>query len=69
MSKIIITVDDDENVSIEYEGGDGDLRDLGVLHFALVKEIARVYNVGLGEATFMIGKMTINIIHKLLEEE
>ena len=66
MSKIIISVDDDDKVSV---GCDGNLRDLGALHFALIKEIARVYNVNLGEATFIIGKMTVNIIRSLIEEK
>ena len=69
MSKIIISVDDDDKVSVGYEGCDGNLRDLGALHFALIKEIARVYNVNLGEATFIIGKMTVNMIRSLIEEK
>ena len=69
MSKIIICVDDDEKVSVEYDGCEDSLRTLGTLHFALIKEIAKFYNVGLGEATFIIGKMTLNIIRSLIEEE
>lgn len=69
MSKIIISVDDDEKVSVEYDGCEDNLRTLGTLHFALIKEIAKFYNVGLGEATFIIGKMTLNIIRKLIEEK
>ena len=69
MSKIIINVDDDEKVSVEYDGCEDNLRTLGTLHFALIKEIAKLYNVGLGEATFIIGKMTLNIIRSLIEEE
>ena len=55
MSKIIISVDDDEKVSVEYDGCEDNLRTLGTLHFALIKEIAKFYNVGLCEATFIIG--------------
>ena len=69
MSKIIISVDDDEKVSVEYDGCEDNLLILGTLHFALVKEIAKFYNVGLGEATFIIGKMSFNIIRSLIEEE
>ena len=69
MSKLIICVDDDEKVSVEYDGCEDNLRTLGTLHFALIKEIAKFYNVGLGEATFIIGKMTLNIIRSLIEEE
>ena len=69
MSKIISSVDDDEKVSVGYDGCEENLRTLGTLHFALVKEIAKFYNVGLGEATFIIGKMTLNIIRSLIEEE
>lgn len=69
MSKIIISVDDDEKVSVEYDGCEDSLRTLGTLHFALVKEIAKFYNVDLGEATFIIGKMSFNIIRSLIEEE
>ena len=69
MSKIIISVDDDEKVSVEYDGCEDSLRTLGTLHFALIKEIAKFYNVGLGEATFIIGKMSFNIIRSLIEEE
>ena len=69
MSKIIINVDDDEKVSVEYDGCEDNLRTLGTLHFALIKEIAKFYNVGLGEATFISGKMTLNIIRSLIEEE
>ena len=69
MSKIIINVDGDEKVSVECDGCEDNLRTLGTLHFALIKEIAKFYNVGLGEATFIIGKMTLNIIRSLIEEE
>ncbi|MGM9580939.1 MAG: hypothetical protein ACI3U2_06895 [Anaerovibrio sp.] len=69
MSKIVITVDDDEKVSVEHEGCDGDLHDVGALHFALVKEVARLYDVNLGEATFIIGKMTTKILLSLLSKE
>lgn len=68
MSKIIINVDDDEKVSVEYDGCEDNLRTLGTLHFALIKEIAKFYNVGLGEATFIIGKMTTKILLSLLSK-